>query len=206
MCLHTVSFIHLLLLGMDHAGIGPTHVNNFLSTLSVPPIQDKTLSSREKAIGPVTEAVAKSSCEQAAQEELDKTDPSEGGITMSYDMGWQKRGRAMNSLTGVAHSVGRQTGKIISYATKYKQCATCSTAERRGSAPPKHDCRRNFSKSSKAMEAAAVIDIASELDKSGVSIARLVGDDDSSAIKRLREEFGKEIAKSSDINHVKKNL
>jgi len=181
-------------------------VNNFLTTLSIPPVNDKTLRKREREIGPVIEAVAKASCQKAAQEELSLTSDAEAGITMSYDMGWQKRGRAMNSLTGVGHAVGIETGKVIAYATRSKRCATCYAAQKRGIKPQQHDCRKNFSKSSKAMEADAVIDVARDLQADGIAIARMVGDDDSSAIKKLREEFGKEIKKSSDINHVKKNL
>ena len=40
----------------------------------------------------------------------------------------------------------------------------------------------------------------------GVNISVLVGDDDSSAIKRLRDTCGVDIEKSSDLNHMKKNL
>ena len=65
---------------------------------------------------------------------------------------------------------------------------------------------KKFSKSSKAMVADAVADIGKDLQKEGIKISRMVGDDDSSAIKRLRDEFGADIEKSSDINHVKKNL
>lgn len=39
-----------------------------------------------------------------------------------------------------------------------------------------------------------------------MAISTLVGDDDSSAIKRLRDVLGQEIDKSSDLNHLKKNL
>ena len=104
---------------------------------------------------------------------------------MSYDMGWQKRGRAMNSLTGVGHAVGSVTGKVLAYATRSKRCATCATAERLEKEPPLHDCWKNFSKSSKAMKADAVADIGKDLQKEGIKISHMVGDDDSSAIKRL---------------------
>ena len=40
----------------------------------------------------------------------------------------------------------------------------------------------------------------------GVKISTLVGDDDSSAIKRLRDTTGVDIQKSSDLNHLKKNV
>ena len=89
----------------DHAGIGPTHVNNFLTTLNIPPLDAKTLQRQERAIGVFVEQVAQKSCAAAAAEEAEKT-TNEAGITMSFDCGWQKRGRAMNSLTGVRHGIG----------------------------------------------------------------------------------------------------
>ena len=92
------------------------------------------------------------------------------------------------------------------YATRSKQCATCYAAERRNEEPPPHNCRKNFSKSSKAMEADAIVEIAKDLQDAGVKIAVMVGDDESSAIKKLREECSGDIQKLSDLNPVKKNL
>ena len=51
------------------------------------------------------------------------------------------------------------------------------------------------------MEGDVVVNIAKDLSKAGVVVGRMVGDDDSSAIKHLREEFGHDTEKSSDINH-----
>ena len=129
---------------MDHAGIGPTHVNNFLSNFNVPPVSDRTLRNREKELGQVVEQLAKESCQKAAHEEQLQT--GESGTSPSYDMGWQKRGRAMNSLTGVGHAVGSVTGKVIACATRSKRCATCATPERLEKEPPLHDCRKKIFK------------------------------------------------------------
>ena len=62
------------------------------------------------------------------------------------------------------------------------------------------------SKSSKAIEADVVSDIGKDPQGQGIEISCMVGDDDSSAIKQLHDEFGAHIEKSCDINHVKKNL
>lgn len=97
---------------MDHAGIGPTHVNNFLTTLNIPAVDEKVLRRQERRIGATVEQVARESCEQATREEVEQTDESAGGITMSYDCGWQKRGKAMNSITGVGHAIGEKTHKV----------------------------------------------------------------------------------------------
>ena len=85
--------------GMCHAGIGATHVNNFLVTLNIPTASEKCLRNHERMIGPVVESVAVSSCVQFTME-VKVLSPA-AGITMSYDIGWQKRGRAMNSLSGM---------------------------------------------------------------------------------------------------------
>lgn len=98
---------------MEHAEIGPIDVNHVLTTLSIAAVNEKTLRNREKKIGLVMEAVVKSPSEKAADKELEQTSQYEAGIFMLYDMGWQKRGCAMNSLTGVGHGVGSNTGEVI---------------------------------------------------------------------------------------------
>ena len=64
-------------------------------------------------------------------------------LRVSFDCGWAKRGRAMNSLTGVGVNIGTETGKVVGYATRNKRCITCDVAQRLGRPPRKHDCRRN---------------------------------------------------------------
>ena len=78
------------------------------------------------------------------------------GITVAYDMGWAKRGRAMNSLCGVGANIGQETGKVVAYTTRNKHCATCNAAERCNRPAKPHNCRRNHFDSSKPMEPAAV--------------------------------------------------
>ena len=92
---------------MLHAGIGPTHVNALLTSINLPPVGQNTLKAREREVGPVIEAVAKKSCTAAIEAEkicwTDRQEESESGnvkIGASYDMGWQKRGKGHNSLTG----------------------------------------------------------------------------------------------------------
>ena len=99
---------------MLHAGIGPTHVNAMLASLNVSVIGESTLKAREREIGPAIEKVAKSSCRSSMQKEkekweLDSQGQDHGGKTsmgVSYDMGWQKRGKGHNNLTGTILSFG----------------------------------------------------------------------------------------------------
>ena len=41
-----------------------------------------------------------------------------GGIAVSHHIGWQKRGKGHNSLTGDGAAMGLVTGKVLSYATR----------------------------------------------------------------------------------------
>ena len=49
--------------------------------------------------------------------------------------------------------IGVKSGKVIGYSTRNIRCAICETASRTGQAKVRcHDCRLNWSGSSKAME------------------------------------------------------
>ena len=48
--------------------------------------------------------------------------------------------------------IGLKSGKVIAYGTRTKRCAVCEAASRKGERPRSHDCRLNWSGSSKAME------------------------------------------------------
>ena len=157
---------------MEHAGICSTHVNNLVTTMNIPAVDPKLLRRQERVIGPVIEKVAQDSCDTATQDELSATAPGEG-IAMSYDCVLQKKGRAINSLTGVGYFIGLHTKKILRFATRSKRCATCYTAKHLGKQPEPHDCRKNFTKSSKAMEADAIAEIGASLQTGKLSVQHL---------------------------------
>ena len=111
----------------------------------------------------------------------------------------------MNSLTGVGAIIGAKAGKIVNYATCSKRCITCKVALLAGRPPRPHDCRRNHFGSSKSMEPAVAVELAKDLESHGAYLACLVGDDDASTYKRVVEEVC-DVAKHSDIGHVKRGL
>ena len=47
---------------MLHAGIGPTHVNELLSSINVPSLGESTLKARKREVGPQIEKLAKELC------------------------------------------------------------------------------------------------------------------------------------------------
>ena len=131
------------------------------------------------------------------------------GLAVSYDMGWAKRGKGHNSLDGVDHAIGMETGRVLSFGTRNKRCATCWNAERLGKQPSEHDCRRNWYGSAKAIEGDVAVQLAADAQntaKLGVRYSTFVGDDDSSAICKLRKEVSEDIEKWSDVVHAKRSL
>ena len=161
------------------AGMNHTQENKNLSVLDIPHVKLKTKKTREREVGPVLDEVAKSSCDDACALErslviaatggtaADEADTADGTshvpITASYDMGWSKRGKAMNSITGAGALVGEKSGKVLKQATRVKRCRTCAYHEREGTEVLEHDCRHNWDRSSKAMEADVAVQLAKDL-------------------------------------------
>ncbi|XP_022808445.1 uncharacterized protein LOC111345433 [Stylophora pistillata] len=149
--------------GMLHAGTGPTRVNELLSSINIPSLGESTLKARNREVGPQIEKLAKESCLESLESErnLWKDDSEQENVETgaSYDIGWQKRGKAHNSLTGVGSMVGLKSGKVICYGSRSRRCATCETASRQSKEPCIHDCRLNWEGSSKAMEADGCVDL-----------------------------------------------
>ena len=151
-------------LGAHKAGIGQTHVNSILSCMNVPSINHTTFKARQREIGKVVESVAEARCMETCHEEQKRAvaagsqsdDEGLAGVLVSYDMRWQKRGKAYNSSTGHGAVLGVSTGKVLDFATRCKTCRVCSAAKDK---PKQHDCRKNHSGSSKIMES----DVACEL-------------------------------------------
>lgn len=58
-----------MFLGVLHAGIGCTSLNKVLACANIPPISKDLYKRYERIVGPAIEAVAKESCQSAAEEE-----------------------------------------------------------------------------------------------------------------------------------------
>jgi hypothetical protein len=91
------------------------------------------------------------------------SDPKNGKVplTVSFDMGWQKRGQSYNSLSGHAFLIDAHSVKIVAMQVCSKSCLKCSRAIKKGIAEenvPEHKCPKNYDGSSKGMEAAAALE------------------------------------------------
>ncbi|XP_068673244.1 uncharacterized protein [Montipora foliosa] len=128
------------------------------------------------------------------------------GIAVSYDMGWTKRGKGHNSLTGHGASMGLKTGKVLSYATRCKACRVCESSKKSEKVAKTHDCRKNHVGSSKSMERDVAIELWTNALDSGTHFSTYVGDDDSTTIADILSKVPYKVEKWSDTIHTKRSL
>lgn len=69
-----------------------------------------------------------------------------------------------------------------------------------------HDCRKNWTKSSKAMESDMAIEMLHDLKTRDFHVKNLIMDNDSTTLAKAKLSFDPNIQKISDFNHTKKNL
>ncbi len=126
----------------------------------------------------------------------------------SSDCQWMRRGagKAYNSLTGHVTLMGHETRKCIGMAVRSKDCTICKWAKRNKKTPRFHKCGMNWKGSAKAMEADGVVELLKRCKARGKPIHILDGDDDTSAITKVRREVDCNIEKVSDKGHLVKNL
>ena len=127
-------------------------------------------------------------------------------VPCSYDMGWQKRGKGFNSNTGQAATMSQTTGKIFDYATKVKKCRTCEYAQRTNTNAKVHDCRKNHTGSSKAMEPISAVELFKNAPKHGIKYSTYTGDDDSTTELYINQQVPYGVEKFSDIIYIKRSL
>ena len=148
--------------------------------------------------------LTQSSTENSSQSTSTATFMPSGAF--SYDMGWQKRGsgRRYDSNSGVGVLIGQETGKIVSFGTRIKQCRICSVYTSKKLTVPAHDCRMNYKGSSKAMEPDLAVDLIKDVESNGVKVGTIIMDEDTTTMARLKTEISHSITKWSDLAHVKK--
>lgn len=123
-------------------------------------------------------------------------------------MGWSKRGngRSYDSLNGYGAIIGFLSGKVLDFATRNRKCRMCDA----GRAKDKHDCRKNFQGSAKAMKpdvGAELVNRSTILKETGLNVCVLIGDEDSSTIATVRRgNNSQKIYKLADTNHLRKHF
>ena len=128
------------------------------------------------------------------------------GLTVSIDMGWQKRssGTQYDSPSGVSLMIGGLSKKILQRHVCGKLCSICSKSktctivkERVSRAINTHRCPLNYEGTSKGMEAAAAVECVRGLfhtstnfkDCSPAFVDAIISDDDSSTWANLQQSL-----------------
>lgn len=126
-------------------------------------------------------------------------------VLAAYDMGWPTRGSGFqyDSLSGVGVLMGCESGKVLSYATRNRNCRMCNAGN------TCHDCRLNSYGTAKAMEADVAVELVTRnplLKKVNIEIGVFVGDNDSSSICSIQKAASHPVIKQSDTNHTSKGV
>ena len=108
-------------------------------------------------------------------------------LTVSFDMGWQKRGRSFNSNSGHAFLVGGKTRKVIAFLTCMKKCTVCEKYDKKNKEAPEHCCPRNYTGSSKGMEAFAGVQLVTEVwDTFHACVSQICANEDSTIHAQMK--------------------
>ena len=125
-----------------------------------------------------------------------KIDPKDVKLTISYDMGWNKRssGHKYDSISGQGFVLGGQTKKILQHRVMSKHCSKCRIAANNQLIAVPHECPKNHIGSSKSMECEAIFRmVVDAFNNLGYTIAVIVSDDDSTMKSNLRHSFEEKI-------------
>ena len=200
-----------LVLGTLAIGNGGTDLSDMCAFLDLPQAGSfgaKPFNRIESVVGRYLRDAAEEGMREALQEEIKLTLEKEGKdygewvkqdkatrqqvkLTVSYDMGWQKRssGNRYDSLSGHAFMIGALSRKIIHCVVTSKMCATCTAAENNDTVAKEHKCPKNYAGSSKAMEADAALQSYIGLfneSEGAVALGHVIADDDSSMRAQLK--------------------
>lgn len=176
-------------LGQISTGGGAAHLQEQMASIGVPSLSKKTFTVLERKIGRIIEEKMAEELVKAGAEErrlaIERGDYHEDvpAIPVVVDGGWSKRTHkhSYNANSGVGVIFGATTRKLLYVAVRNKYCSVCSIAHRNGVEPKEHDCFKNWSGSSCAMETDTITEgfLRSEV-MHGLRYMHLVGDGDSS--------------------------
>lgn len=130
--------------------------------------------------------------------------------TIKVDGGWGKRsyGHGFNSHCGTAVGIGAKTQKILFNGTRIRTCIVCDKAKNKGEDPAAHECFKNWSKASTAMEANIIQEgFLKSITTHGLVYSKFVGDGDSSTHAAVIGSYnGIQVEKIECTNHMMRNI
>lgn len=199
-------------------GSGYSHLEILTAALSIPGISPQLYLRTQNKIFDWWEAAAVHSMAEFAKEEarlaiLAGSVDQHGTplITVIVDGCWSKRsyGKNYSALSGAAAIIGLRTGKVIFYGVKNKFCHICSRAEIKNIQPKEHQCYKNFSGPSTAMESSIIVEgFKKSVEMYGLIYNKFIGDGDSSTYKSILDARPYEnvtVEKIECKNHLLRN-
>ena len=196
-------------LGLMQIGCGNSESETLLNFLDLPhggTFKRTTFSRLQSAVRSTIVKISDRSMEDARHEELKKTygeevlekykkcdtNPEDMKLTVSYDMGWNKRssGHKYDSISGHGFVMGGLTKKIMNHRCLSKCCSICYYADTNKVEPPTHECPKNHDGSSKSMETEAIFRMVLQARyEQGYTIGTIISDDDSSMKANLKHSL-----------------
>lgn len=102
--------------------------------------------------------------------------------------------------------IGKETGRIVHFATRMDTAEHAIVQKKTRKTPSTHDCRKNWTGSSKAMEPDMCIGMLKDLGEKDVQVGTIIMDNDTTTIARARTEVNPALKKQCDKNHTLKQF
>ncbi|XP_060853394.1 uncharacterized protein LOC132931411 [Rhopalosiphum padi] len=178
-------------------GIGFTQLNELSASLEIPCLSATSFSKYQVKVGNAVQDTAWDEMIKAGNEErqlaLECGNTDVDGTpmcTVVADGQWSKRSykTKYDALSGAATIIGYKTGKVLFVGIKNRYCAVCQRSKSLSQEIPKHNCFLNWKQASTAMEAGGIVEgFSKSVEMHGLKFNKLIGDGDSSVVKRLNE-------------------
>ncbi|XP_060803706.1 uncharacterized protein LOC132902488 [Amyelois transitella] len=205
--------------GTIAAGCGHAQLNQICASVDLPSISQSVYKSAHDAICEDWETTAWEEMKKAGEKEraaaISEGNVDKNGnavIDVILDGCWSKRSYKSNysALSGAATIIGRRFGQVLFMSVKNKYCCICARAEKKNETVGEHQCFKNFSGPSTAMESAMIV----EGFKQSVSMhrliyARFIADGDSSVYSKILEArpySDVTVEKINCKNHILRNF
>ncbi|KAH9631922.1 hypothetical protein HF086_000259 [Spodoptera exigua] len=208
-----------LIEGTMTAGCGNAQLERITASLDLPSISEHTYSACQNKICQAWETTAWDEMKTAGEREREAA-INEGKVTKDgialidviADGCWSKRSYKSNyaALSGAAAIVGRRFGQILFMSVKNKYCCICARSEKRNTTPRAHQCFKNYSGTSTAMESAILVEgFKQSVEMHNLIYARFIADGDSSTYAKILESRpypDVTVEKINCRNHILRNF
>jgi hypothetical protein len=195
-----------MVLAMQQLGCGQAGAALVGGMLSIAPnVFDGQWSPLEEEIAKLQTTFGEKIIDENIEKEKKLSETNKEGqyllFCVSIDAGWNNRGsgKSYDSDSGHHITVGNRSGLVVALHYMSRRCAKCEIGETSDKAAP-HDpalCSRNYTGSSKGMEAHGALHSCLHLHKNrNVVWDIMVMDDDSSTQNLLRWNFAEAISKN----------